>query len=992
MHPVSLFLESAYSFSGSNIQIETLVKDAKNQGYKTLVLTDKKMHGAYRFYTACKALKIKPIIGLQVTLEGIFHLPHIDIVCYAKNYQGYRNLLKLSSLQSYNNHIPISLFTKYHKDLSIVVYPYKTLWNDMSEENAEQVFHELSMTSEKLYIAKHPLLKEFTEKRIKTLPIDMVYYFKDNDDDLYDALRTVFQLEKASKVDNHFKKISEFTFSDKDLKELYGFMDAHEFIIDKKETLLPTYPNPHDLSSEAYLTALSERGLEKRLKTLKDSKETYHKRLKTELDTIISLGYADYFLIVWDVVRFAKKDNILVGPGRGSAPGSLVAYALGITDVDPIKHQLLFERFLNKDRINMPDIDIDFPDYAREKVIRYTEHKYGKEFVSHICTFGTFLKKSALRDTARVLNIETKYVNEMSRKIEHFNAITDMIETDRDVQNRMNQDALLHRWLSIAARVEGLPRHVSTHAAGIILSSMPIIDYTAIQPGLLGMHQTQFGQEDLEALGLLKMDFLGLRNLSMIENVLDYIEKDTGKRLNMYTLPLDDEKTYEMLRTKSTTGLFQLESQGMRKLIKDMQIRQFEDIVIVLALFRPGPMESKDIYLKRREGKAKVDYLTPKLEPILSSTQGILLYQEQIMAIASNIAGYTMNQADLLRRAVSKKDEDVLQAERQRFVEKSLEQGHSEALANEIYDYIVKFANYGFNKSHSVAYAMIAYWMAYLKAHYPAFFIAVLMQNALGNETLMKDYMQEAFTYNLELNGPNIQYSGTSFTLIEGALYYPLIGIKNIGKTLCKDLLEEREKGEFKSYIDFIHRTQTCLNTRSYQYLIYAGALDTFGLTRKTMIENIDAVQRFKEYANSIKHSEFVLTAYPEFEEDVLKRYEKEALGFLWMEDPLKTYQGLIKKQGYSTVKDLDSVHLQKRVSVIGYIARIKEIMTKKGDKMAFLTLSDHVKNVDAVVFPNTYSHHYQMIQTGAVYTFSGHLESKNKTIQFVINTISEVN
>ena len=988
MQPISLFLESAYSFSGSNIDIETLVKDAQLKGYKALALTDKKMHGAFRFYHACHKANIKPIIGLQVKLEGLLKLAHINVVCYAKNSQGYRNLLKISSLQSYHEYLPLALFKKYSKDLTTIVYPYLSHWNAMSSHDENVVLHELKLVTETLILAVHPSLKVIDNREYSTIDVDMVYYAKPEDKGVYNTLRKIFQQQEIDIDHGYIKELSEFRFNEQALQKTESFINQHDYEIEKTPTMLPTFPNQHNLKSSNYLRILSEKGLIKRLGSKNKGKKDYFIRLEKELDAIIDLGYADYFLIVWDVVRYAKKADILVGPGRGSAPGSLVAYALGITDIDPLQHGLMFERFLNKDRINMPDIDIDFPDYARERVIRYTEEKYGKEFVSLICTFGTFLKKSALRDSARVYSIESKYVNEISRRIEEYDSIHEMIERDANVKNRIQQSDAIAFWLMVAAKIEGLPRHVSTHAAGIVLSQQPIIDYTAIQPGLLDMHQTQFSQEDLESLGLLKIDFLGLRNLTMIEDVLKYIETHHRKKLNMYTLPLDDKATFEMLRTKTTTGLFQLESPGMRRLIKDMKITHFNDIVTVLALYRPGPMESISVYLKRRHGESKIDYLTEALEPILKDTQGILLYQEQIMEIAYKIAGYTMNEADILRRAVSKKDERVLSQERENFVSKALLNGSTEKTANAIYDYIVKFANYGFNKSHSVAYAMIAYWMAYLKTHFPEFFIAVLMQNALGNESLMKAYIEEAFTYKLNLHKPDIQFSGLKFKLVNDRLYFPLLGIKNIGKTLCYEIEEERRKGKFSSYIDFIHRTQGFLNTRVYQYLIYAGALDCFNLSRKTMIENIDAVIRFKEYATTLGSDEFVVSQFAEFNEEVRLRYERDALGFNWFEDPLSDYYRWIKKHQFKTVKYLEEAPLKKAIEVVGYIQDVKKISTKKGDQMAFLTLGDNVAKIDAIAFPSVFNDYKEWFITTEVYRFKGTLELRQSKRQFVINSL----
>ncbi|MFW6319922.1 MAG: DNA polymerase III subunit alpha, partial [Bacillota bacterium] len=791
-----------------------------------------------------------------------------------------------------------------------------------------------------------------------------------------------------------FKEPSYFKYLSADeTSTLSRFIKQHTFNLTIKHPELPSYPKTQGLSSEAYLQMLSLKGLDKRLKnTIHADYTVYTKRLKYELKTIHSLGYDDYFLIVWDVVKHAKKAGYLVGPGRGSAPGSLVAYVLGITDIDPIRFDLLFERFLNKDRVSMPDIDIDFPDYAREAIIAYTQETFNQENVSYICTFGTFLTKSALRETARQFKIDTKLINEIIKYSVNYKSIDEMINTDRDVQNRMKQYDNVNTWLNIAKNVEGLPKHVGTHAAGIIISDEPIIEYTPIQSGLQGGYQTQFEQTDLEAIGLLKMDFLGLRNLSMIETIINDIKVHENKTINMYKLPLNDEKTFALLREHSTSGIFQLESRGMRQLIKNMQIKAFDDIVAILALYRPGPMESIPTYLKRRHKEEKVTYLTDVLKPILESTYGILLYQEQIMAIASNFAGYTMSEADLLRRAVSKKVSKELEDERHRFVRKAKENNHDEALAHEIYDYIVKFANYGFNKSHSVAYALISYWMAYLKANFPAYFISVLMQSALSNETLMREYIQEAMQLDLTVSPPHIEHSDARFMMKHNVIYYPLTGIKNIGKSIYQAINDARKEKPFNSFVDFIARTYKNVNKRQYQYLIYAGACDTFGINKQTMINNIESIIHFLDYQGDIGLDDYVFTEVKEFTTSELKAFEQEAIGINLSFDPLKSYAKYLKMDQYNTVTDcLTTNQLNQPIKLIAYVSKIKEITTKKGDRMAFLTLEDKVRTMDAVVFPSVYINIANIITENTVYGFNGKVSIKQKNRQFIVEKLTQI-
>lgn len=992
---VSLFLETAYSFKGSNIKLETLIEKAKAYQYHTLVLTDTKMHAAYKFYHLAKRAGIRPIIGLQIQAESLLNTEGIFLNAYAKSEVGYQNLLKLSSLQSFNERLPLSLIKKYTEDISFLILPHKGDFAQaiLDQHQFNQITLELKAFLDSLYFGYSPSFKPaFKIEKVDSLPLDYVLYLNRSDLDVHHTLSTIYQLDTSPLKDYqaHFKPQEAFSFEDGLSNKLDKFIKVHTLELSDKSPSLPVYKNTHHLASNKYLEALSHKGLEKRLKQYTDDKNPYYERLKEELTTIHDMGYDDYFLIVWDVIRYAKNEGILVGPGRGSAPGSLVAYSLGITDIDPIKFGLLFERFLNKARISMPDIDIDFPDRKRELMIDYVINKYGKEYVSYICTFGTYLKKSALRESARVFQIEKKYIEEMAKKVDQYDSIDAMIQDSLDVQNRMQQLKSIDSWLHAASQIEGLPKHVSTHAAGIILSSEPIVNYTAIQEGLNDHYQSQYAMEDLEAIGLLKMDFLGLRNLTMIEDILALIKKHEAIDVNLYQIPLDDALTFKHLREKSTTGIFQLESAGMRRLIKDMQMTSFDDIVTILALFRPGPMQSIESYLKRRFKKESITYIDPILEPILSETEGILLYQEQIMAIASRYAGYTLNEADLLRRAVSKKSDSILQNERNRFVSKAKALGKDAGKSNQIYDYIVTFANYGFNKSHSVAYALIAYWMAYLKANYPAYFIAVLMQSALASESLMREYIQEASLQNITISPPDINHSDTYFVYKNKTLYFPLTGIKNIGNTLAENIISVRENG-FTSQVDFMNKTSPFMNKRALEYLIYSGALDSFGLNKRTMIENSEAISHYLSY-QGINNLTYEYSKKPEFDETLLKHYEKESIGFNLSMHPLKAYLSLLDKGGILSVSDLTHVKPNQTIQLLALVSRIKEIKTKKNDLMAFIQLEDQFVKVDGVCFPNAYIKVKAFIEQKDVLLFEGKKTFKNNETQFVIEKAKPIN
>lgn len=992
MRFASLFTETAYSFSGSNITIEVLFDMAKKNHQSTVVLTDTKMHAAYKFIVGAKKHDLSPVIGLQLRFEGLFESGVLHGVAYAQNGKGYKNLLKLASLQSFNAILPFSLAKPYADNLTFVLMPHAGDVFQAKDDCArlKSIIHEVKQTFHDVMFGKHEAYP-FVDHGISTVPIDYVLIQHEEDRDVFETLSAIFEHQRQwlkNTIDIAIKHPSYFhKLSDEDQKALNQFIANHTIDVSFHEASLPSYQDTHGLKTRDYLVALAKKGLEKRLKGKSVDAKKYRERLAYELNTIHELGYEDYFLIVYDCLRFARSAEMLVGPGRGSAPGSLVAYALGITHVDPIAFGLLFERFLNKARKTMPDIDIDFPDHARPKMIEYVVKRYGKPYVSQICTFGTFLRKSALRESARHFNVSPSVLEEVMRKIADYDSVEAMISENLDVQNRMAQHEDVNTWLHVAKRLEGLPKHVSTHAAGIILSDRDITEYTAIQPGLHDHHQTQFEQHDLEALGLLKIDFLGLKNLTMIEEVLDLIEQNQGNRLDMFKVPLQDKKTFALLREQSTTGIFQLESQGMRALVKDMQIREFDDIVTILALFRPGPMQSIDDYLKRRHKKQRITPLDPSIQSILEPTEGILLYQEQIMAIASTFAHYSLEEADLLRRAVSKKDAATLEKERDRFVKKAIHANRDEARANKIYDYIVTFADYGFNKSHSVAYALVAYWMAYLKAHYPAYFIAVLMQNALHNENLIKTYVREAAASNIRVEGPNVNISTTRFVLKDKTLVYPLSGIKNLGSNLAKGLVQARGKQVFTSFVDFVARTRSVLNKRAYESLIKAGACDCFKINRKTLIDDLPGVQHYIDYHG--RQDDFVHNVQDEFDETMLLQYEKDVIGIALSYDPLKPYESYIKKARMVTPSTIDKTMLERYVTVAASLGRHKAITTKKGDAMAFFTLEDRISTLDAVVFPRAYQGIQNAIEEGTVYQFKGRLTEKNGQLQMVLETVA---
>ncbi len=969
-----LYCQSAFSFNGSLWTLDGLLEAQAKQHYPA-VLVDRNMHGALAFYLKAQARQMPVVLGLEVRVESALEEP-LTALLFARNQKGYQGLLNLATIQASQGALELQAIERFESHLSVVLIPDEGgLASPFSRSLEDIMTPWLSLSH--LYLPQEARFEPFDRPRLST---QVCRYQTTEDKAAYDTLRQILNLPPNSKD----------AFLDPAPCDplVERFLSEHVLTLHFPQAHLPQVPLPKGANRDAYLEALASKGLERRLAISQGQESVYKARLKKELTVIQSLGFTDYFLLVWDLMKEAKRAGILVGPGRGSAPGSLVAYALGITHVDPIQHGLLFERFLNQARQTMPDIDIDFPDDTREHMIRYALKTYGYDHVALLSTFGTFLKRSALKDTARVLNIEERFVKEMSSLLERFDSVSELIKSHEDVKNRMARYAHVDAWLSIAARLEGLPRHVSTHAAGVILSKEPLHHYTALTPGIHDMMATQSGQKECETLGLLKIDFLGLRNLTLIQRMLDDVNQHRKKPLDLYRLPLDDEKTYRALQEGSTTGLFQLESEGMRRLVKRMKMRVFDDIAVVLALYRPGPMESIETFLKRRHEGEPLTSIEPSVDAILASTQGILLYQEQIMAIATTFAGYRLEEADLLRRAVSKKDRLALEEERARFVQKARAKRKPEKLANDIYDYIVRFADYGFNKSHSVAYAMVAYWMAYLKAHHPASFIGVMMMQALQNEKLLKHYIHEAYQLQLTLEGPSIHESEARFVKDTHALIYPFIGIKGLGKETVEALLQERAKAPFKDYVDFLRRVKHTLNVRQIESLIYAGALQSFGHTQRTLVENLEAMRHYVDYQLALEQTQFVLTPYEEYDAVHLMEKEREVLGINLRYHPLNAHQKWLKHPDVYLLDDLNQLTFHDPYTFLVWISSARTLQTKHDQTMAFIQCEGRVEQLEGVLFPKAFATLDQALQTPCVALIKAKLEVNRGKTQLVIERL----
>lgn len=1001
MNFAPLWIESNFQMNGSNIRLNELVEQAVSYGYSFLALTDDRLYGTYKFYNACKKRGIQPILGMQITIEGIQEGSSNRFLIYAKNNTGYKHLLYLASIHAHRLVTLADVKRKQEGLIAVLLTDQSELLNAIRNQQETLIHEQFDMLEthfESYYIALSydDDINKDLQDRANIIAVPRISYMNKDDKVVYDVLRQIFNQESSDVLGQ--ESVSHFMTNEEAEHQFEKYPDALantitlakecKVTISSGEAILPSYPVPGNVPSKDYLHALAYKGLEKRLQDTNKDYKTYQKRLQYELDIIDSMGYNDYFLIVWDFVKYAKQQGYLVGPGRGSAAASLVSYCLGITSVDSVAFDLVFERFLNPERITLPDIDMDLPDDKRDDIITYVKERYGHNRVSSICTFGTFLMKSAIRDTARIAGVDGVLLDQMIKETSSYNSIHQMMEESSTIQNIIRQHPQAYKTLTVASKIEGLHRHVSTHAAGVMLTEDDMMQYTAVQPGLLDMFQTQFEAKDLEALGLLKIDFLGLRNLTSINRIADLIKEQEGIDIDVYQIPLDDEPTFELLRRVETTGLFQLESPGMRRLIADMQIREFNDIVTCLALFRPGPMENIPTYLDRRFGREQVSYPHPILEDVLSSTSGIIIYQEQIIQIASLFAGYSLGEADLLRRAVSKKQEAALEQERENFIRKATEQGREKEVSEEIYDYIVKFANYGFNKAHSVAYAMVSYWMAYLKANYPKYFISVLTTSVIGSESSMREYIFEATKLGVTILQPSINESSAIFEPKGEHLRYPLLGIKYVGINAVNAIIEERSKGLFTSFVDAIKRLHKEINKRVMESLIQAGAFDEFSHSKKAMLEQLENVIQFTQLGEFIGDGEFVFHEIEEYSYQELEAMEQRVIGFNLFVNPLQQHQDYIEKHGLLLVSDITNKHLQQELRILAVVQKIRQITTKNNKPMAFVTLSDAFLKMTGVFFTRTYAIYKDVLVPGKVYLLKGKVEERKNELQIIISNV----
>ena len=843
--------------------------------------------------------------------------------------------------------------------------------------------------------------------QVKLVATNQVFYLQKEDSFAHECLLSIkngdkLQDQERQRLDSdqyYLKTPNEMTELFADLPNLLEntlkIAEECNVMIELHKSKLPKFPTEMDQTPENLLEELCWKGFNERIRK---PDEEAKKRLKYELSIIQKMKFSDYFLIVWDFMKFAREAGILTGPGRGSAAGSLVAYTLYITDVDPIEHQLLFERFLNPERISMPDIDIDFPDHRRDEVIQYVVKKYGQLHVAQIITFGTLAAKASLRDVGRVFGLNTKELDQLSRMIPSKLGITlsEALKESASLKNFVNESSQNRQLFETALRLEGLPRHTSTHAAGVVISEQPLVEVIPIQNGHDQIFLTQYSMEYLEELGLLKIDFLGLRNLSLIESILKSIFRKTGKQLDIKTIPMDDPSTYQLISSGQTTGVFQLESEGMRNVLKRLQPNRFEDVVAVNALYRPGPMENIPHFIDRKHGREKVVYPHPNLKPILENTYGVIVYQEQIMQIAATMAGFTLGEADLLRRAVSKKQREVLDQERAHFISGAEQKGYERVTANQIYDLIVRFANYGFNRSHAVAYSFISYQLAYLKAHYSVHFMASILTSASGNEGKVAQYIRELNLMNVSVLPPSINRSGYTFLAEEEAIRFSLSAIKGVGIAALKEIFRARKTKKFVDLFDFCMRVSgKIVNRKTIEALIYSGSFDEFGEDRAILLASLDVALEHAQLVMPIEGEQGDLFANVEFnirpkymvvepiqEEDKL-RLEKEVLGFYLSSHPVSIYEKFLSQLNITFLYEF--IPPKNYGKAVVYIGEMKKIRTKKGEQMAFFTMSDQTGEMEAVVFPNVLKKMATILQQGNILVVEGKIEERQGKIQFIV-------
>ncbi len=1049
---VHLNTRSHYSILEAIGSIDDIIARAQLLKFDTVTLADKdNMFGAIEFYEKAKKANIKPILGICLSV-GSFDAgdnKSYSLTLLAKSYAGYMNLIELASLVRLNTHKYVSFeeLSQYSDDIICLTGNY-------TGEIASYLIHTPSKVSawvksykdifkENLYFEVLPLINTPDQLKANTLLTELgvsaqiplvltaqSMYLTSEQKTAHDIMLAIKYKTNIQNPD----RIS-FAYEDYSLKsaeEMYtlaqGLNIPEEAILNTRiiadtcnveiplyQIQLPAFEVPilesgEKLSNENYLRHLCEDGILKRYPG-KDQKPI-RERLEYEFDVIKTAGYIDYFLIVSDFINWAKSNNILVGPGRGSAAGSLVAYLLAITDLDPLEYQLLFERFLNPARVSMPDIDIDFQDNKRELVLQYVAQKYGQDHVAQICTFGTMAAKAAIRDTGRALGYSYGLCDSIAKLIEQ-KTIAKSIVNSRELKARYEQEEKVTTLIDAAQELEGSVRHTSTHACAVVISPKKLTSYTPLQISESGGKTsitTQYEMHAIEDLGLLKMDFLGLSNLSTIESTLELIQSQTGTIIDINNLPIKDALTYKLFQKGQTTGVFQFESQGMKKALIGLKPSDFNDLIAMVSLYRPGPMELIPTYIARKHGKEEVSYLHPNLEPILKPTYGIMIYQEQLMQASQAVAGFSLPEADTLRKAVGKKIKELMDEQKTNIIEGTVKQGIERQVGEKLWELIEPFGDYGFNKSHAACYAFIAYQTAYLKAHYPLQFMVALLNSDAKDMTRIAIDITESRQLGLKIQAPHVNNSKAQFSGIDSTIFYGLASIKNMSSHLAEYIEQERiDNGPFSSLEDFFKRIPAKeLNKKNLEALIKGGALDELE-KRHILITNIDTISLYIKKLSDINtivptNSLFGNTAptapvldlvdspiSPTEQLNQILELENHYLGLWISAHPIDEYKTIIEDLAFPSIKELKESKRKTGMILAGIIKENKIIMTKSGSKMAFITLEDYNDSIEAIIFPSIYGPISDAIVPGKGFALKGKRQDKDGSSQFIVSEVKSL-
>ena len=1034
-----LHVHTEYSLLDGSSKIKEITSRAKELGMKSLAITDHGvMYGVIDFYKAAKEVGIKPILGCEVYVApgsrfdkqpGESESRYYHLVLLAENNTGYKNLMKIVSRGFtegfyYKPRIDYEVLEQFHEGIialsaCLAGEVQRYLARGMYEAGCEAAkryegifgkgnfFLELQDHGipEQKYVNPQ-LIRMSQELVIDLVCTNDVHYTYAQDADAHDILLCIQTGKKVTDENRmrydggqYYLKSPEemaelFPYAPQALENTCKIAERCNVEIEFGVTKVPHFEVPQGFDSWTYLNHLCNEGMKRRYP---DADEEKKKRLEYELSVIHKMGYVDYFLIVWDYINYAKTHGIAVGPGRGSAAGSIVSYCLGITDIDPIKYSLIFERFLNPERVSMPDIDVDFCYERRQEVIDYVVEKYGKDCVVQIVTFGTMAARAVIKDVGRVLDLPYAMVDNIAKMVPREIGITidKAIQENPDLRNAYENDAQVHDLIDKSKRLEGLPRHASMHAAGVLISQKAVDEYVPVATGSDGAVVAQFVMTTLEELGLLKMDFLGLRTLTVIQDA-EKLARKKNPEFSIDNINYEDKNVYDMISTGKCEGIFQLESAGMKNFMKELKPQSIEDLIAGISLYRPGPMDFIPQYIKGKNNPGDITYDCPMLEPILKPTYGCIVYQEQVMQIVRDLAGYSLGRSDLVRRAMSKKKTSVMEKERQNFIYGNPEEnvpgcisnGIDEKTANKIYDDMIDFAKYAFNKSHAACYAVVAYQTAYLKTYYPVEFMAALMTSVVDNTDKVAGYIYACRQMNIQMLPPDVNTSDMEFSVEDNAIRFGLSAVKSLGRPTIKAIIDERNKSRFTSMQDFISRLYTDLNKRTLENLIKSGAFDTFGNNRRQMMsvyarmldneakQGKDAISGQMSLFDLVDESEksqfeIKMPGVSEYTKEDILAFEKEVLGVYVSGHPLDEYAAMWKKHisAMSTDFELDDETGEPKVKVdskatIGGMIMAKSVKpTKTGQLMAYLTIEDLVGTVEVIVFPRTFSTYRNIIE-----------------------------